>query len=323
MSDILVSENIVGEPMDLLRRDLDVDFQPQLWQEPERLAEAVANVRALVVRNQTQVTAELIAAAAKLEIVARAGAGLDNIDVEAASRAGVVVASTPIQNSLSVAELTLGLMLSLARRIPAADAHAKAGGWNRLRFVGSELFGKTLGVLGFGRIGFLTARRAAAFGMDVIAYDPYVDPDSPLVVEARARLAGLDEVLAEADFVTCHLPGGPQTRGLLGYERFAAMKPDAFFINVARGEVVDEPGLVRALEEGRIAGAALDVRATEPPVSGALEAMDNVILMPHVAAFTGEAQHRVVAAVCRDVRSVLSGGEAAGFVNFAKPRREK
>jgi len=321
MAEILVSENIVGEPMDALRADCDVAFEPQLWQDPDRLAAEIAGARALVVRNQTQVTAELIAAAAKLEIVARAGAGLDNIDVAAASRAGVVVASTPSQNSLSVAELTLGLMLALARQIPAADRHAKHGGWERLRFVGSELYGKTLGLLGLGRIGFLTARRAAAFGMNLLAYDPYVDPDSVPVVESRAILAELDCVMADSDFVTCHLPGGDETRGLIDYARFSRMKPSACFINVARGEVVDEPGLVRALAEGRIAGAALDVRSNEPPEPGPLDEMDNVILMPHVAAFTHEAQHRVVASVCRDVRAVLSGGAAAGYVNFPKPKR--
>lgn len=321
MADILVSENIVGSPMDALRAQLDVAFEPKLWQEPDRLAERIAGVRALVVRNQTQVTAELIAAADKLEIIARAGAGLDNIDVAAASRAGVVVASTPSQNSLSVAELTLGLMLALAREIPAADRHVKEGSWDRLHFVGGELFGKTLGVLGIGRIGYLTARRAAAFGMDVIAHDPYVDPDSVAVTEVRARLMGLDELLPEADFVTCHLPGGRQTRGMLDYNCFSRMKPTAFFINVARGEVVDEPGLVQALEEKKIAGAALDVRCAEPPGPSPLSRMDNVILTPHVAAFTREAQHRVVASVCRDVRAVLAGGDAVGCVNFPKPRR--
>jgi len=307
--------------MDALQAELDVAFEPQAWQDPARLAEAVRGARAWIVRNQTQVTAELIAKAKRLEIIARAGAGLDNIDVAAATSAGVVVASTPSQNSLSVAELTLGLMLALARNIPAADRHVKSGGWDRLRFLGGELFGKTLGVLGFGRIGFLTARRAAAFGMHVLAYDPYVDPDSVPVVESRAILAELDCVMADSDFVTCHLPGGKETRGLIDYARFLRMKPTAFFINVARGEVVDEPGLIRALEEGRIAGAALDVRAQEPPGASPLDRMENVILIPHVAAFTREAQHRVVASVCRDVRAVLSGGEAVGYVNFPKPKR--
>lgn len=321
MTNVLVSENIVGQPMDALRDALHVAFEPSLWKDPERLAERIADARALVVRNQTQVTAALIGRAGKLEIIARAGAGLDNIDVAAATAAGVVVASTPSQNSVSVAELTLGLMLALSREIPAADTHVKTGGWERLRFVGCELYGKTLGVLGFGRIGFLVARRAAAFGMDVIAHDPYVDPDGLPVTETRARLVEIDELLAESDFVTCHLPGGESTRGMLGYDRFSQMKPTAFFINVARGEVVDEPGLAQALEEGRIAGAGLDVRSKEPPEPGPLDQMQNVIFTPHVAAFTREAQHRVVASVCRDVTAVLDGRSATGFVNFPQPRR--
>jgi len=320
MADVLVTENIVGPPMTALREALDVAFEPELWKDPVELADMAARTRALVVRNQTQVTAELIGRAGKLQIIARAGAGLDNIDVEAATAAGVVVSFTPIQNSISVAELTVGLMLALARKIPTADRHVKGGGWDRRAFTGIELYGKTLGILGFGRIGFLTARRAAAFGMTVIAHDPYVDPDSLMVAEARPRMVELDELLAEADFVTCHLPGGDQTRGIVDYDRLCRMKPDAFLINVARGEVVDEPGLVRALKEGKIAGAALDVRQREPPPQGPLDEMDNVILTPHVAAFTDEAQHRVVASVCRDVEAVLAGGRAASFVNFAAPR---
>ena len=323
MADVLVTENIVGSAMTALEAALDVAFEPELWQDPVRLAEMVGQARALVVRNQTQVTADLIGRAGRLEIIARAGAGLDNIDVDAATAAGIVVSCTPIQNSISVAELTVGLMLALARKIPTADRHVKGGGWDRRAFTGVERFSTTLGVLGFGRIGCLTARRAAGFGMNVITHDPYVDPDSLTVAEARPRMVGLEELLAEADFVTCHLPGGEQTRGMLDYDRFCRMKPGAFFINVARGEVVDEPGLVRALEEGKIAGAALDVRQAEPPTRGPLDAMDNVILMPHVAAFTEEAQHRVVASVCRDVEAVLGGGRAGSFVNFASPRRTR
>ncbi len=322
MADVLVAENIRGAALDELRRQLDVDFAPDLWKDAERLQRHVATSRALIVRNQTQVTAELIQSASRLEIIARAGAGLDNIDVQAATQAGIVVASTPIQNSLSVAELTLGLMLSLARRIPAADRHVKSGGWDRHAFTGGELYGKTLGVVGYGRIGHLTAIRAAAFGMDVIAYDPLVDPDSLALTETRTDLVDLDELLRRSDFVTCHLPGGAATRRTFTYERFCLMRPTAYFINVARGEVVDEPGLLQALQERRLAGAALDVRETEPPSRDALCDLDNVILLPHIGAFTGEAQERVVASVCRDVRAVLQGGRAAGYVNFPMARRE-
>jgi D-3-phosphoglycerate dehydrogenase len=222
-----------------------------------------------------------------------------------------------------VAELTLGLMLALARKIPAADRDTRAGGWARRRFTGTELAGKTLGVVGLGRIGSLAAARARAFGMTIIAHDQYLDPQSPIVRELEARLVSLDELLAEADVVTCHLPLTDQTERLFDHRRFSQMKRGALFVNTSRGEVVDEAGLVQALEEGRIAGAALDVRQTEPPLPGPLAQFDNVILTPHVAAFTEEAQERVVAAVCRDVAAVLRGQEAAGYVNFPSPRPKR
>jgi D-3-phosphoglycerate dehydrogenase / 2-oxoglutarate reductase len=319
MPDVLITEQIAGAPVEELKRTLEVSSQPELWKDRNGLLSAVRSARALIVRNQTQVTAELIQAAEKLEVIARAGVGLDNVDVEAATRAGVVVAFTPSQNSISVAELALGLMLGLARKIAAADRHVKAGGWARYQFMGSELYGKTLGVVGLGRIGCLTARRAAAFGMDIVAYDPFLDPDAPMVAEVRPRIVDLDELLAVADVVSCHLPCNAQTRGLFDYARFCRMKPTAMFVNVARGEVVDEPGLARALSEQRIAGAALDVRQSEPPKPGPLDAMDNVILVPHIGAFTDEGQLRVVASVCRDVSAVLAGGKARNYVNFPQP----
>ncbi|NQT12811.1 MAG: hydroxyacid dehydrogenase [Planctomycetes bacterium] len=320
MPDVVVTENIVGPPMDLLRRDLDVLFDPDLWNDPQKLLAAVASTKALVVRNQTQVTADLIRTAKNLRVVARAGAGLNNIDVQATTEAGVVVAYTPNENSVSVAELTLGLMLALARKIPAADRDTRGGGWARREFTGVELMGKTLGVVGLGRIGVLTATRARAMGMTIIAHDDFIDPTAPAVLELEAQLMPLDDLLAQADFVTCHVPLTDATREMFNYDRFARMKPGAMFVNTSRGEVVDERGLVRALEEGRLRAAALDVRQTEPPEPGPLAEMENVILMPHVAAFTEEAQHRVVASVCRDVRAVLQGGEALDFANFAAPR---
>ena len=323
MTEVLITENIVGSPMTALADSLDVAFEPALWRDPGKLAKRIPEAKALIVRNQTQVTAELIRLGGNLQIIARAGAGLDNIDVEAATAAGVVVSYTPMQNSISVAELAVGLMLALARKIPAADRHVKDGGWDRKAFTGTELYDKTLGVLGFGRIGYLTARRAAAFGMNLLACDPLVAPDALTVTELRPQMVDIEELLARADFLTCHLPSTETTRGLLDYACFRRMKPTAFFINVARGDVVEESGLIRALEEGKIAGAALDVRQHEPPQSSALDAMENVVLVPHIAAFTDEAQHRVVAAVCRDVEAVLRGGQAQNFVNFPAARSRK
>ena len=322
MGDILVSEAVAGREMDALKSSFDVTYEPELFKNPQRLKELLPQYKALIVRNQTQVNADLIASAGpNLRVVGRAGVGLDNVDHEAASKAGIVVTFAPEQNSISVAELALGLMLSLARMIPAADLSTKTGEWDRKRFTGTELFGKTLGVVGLGRIGFLTAMRARAFGMDVLVHDTQVNPDAFTVAETRAKLVGLPELLGQSDFVTVHIPETPKTIGLFNDERFALMKPSGFFINTSRGKVVDEDALVRALLDKRIAGAGLDVRVKEPPARGALEEMDNVILTPHVAAFTEEGQDRVVTCVCRDVAAVLRGEPAKNFFNFALPRR--
>jgi D-3-phosphoglycerate dehydrogenase / 2-oxoglutarate reductase len=320
MHDVLVSEKIVGEEMDALQRAYVVSIQPDLWKSRDALFAAVGGCRAIVVRNQTKVDRELISAGKKLEVIGRAGVGLDNVDVKAASEAGVVVAFTPEQNAISVAELALGMMLSLARQIPAADASTKGGRWERQAFTGTELFGKTLGIVGLGRIGFLVAMRARAFGMRVIAHDAFVSPDSVLVAECGAALVSLDDLLARADVISVHVPNNAQTVGMFNAGLFARMKRNVMFINTSRGEVVDESALLSALREKRIAGAALDVRATEPPAAGELETLPNVILTPHVAAFTTEGQRRVVTSICRDVAAVLRGEAARNYVNFPTPR---
>ncbi len=320
MPDVLISENIPGEEMDKLIASCDAVFAPDLWKEPNKLLAMIGDFRALIVRNQTQVTRELLAAATKLEIVGRAGVGLDNVDVAAANQQGIVVAFTPEQNTNSVAELAIGLMLGLARMIPAGDADTKAGGWKRQKFTGIEIQGKTLGLIGLGRIGASTAAKARALGMDIIAFDPFVDSESLKAMDLRARMLTLDEVLGQSDFVSCHLPATAETARLFNYDKFCLMKPGAFFINTSRGEVVDEDGLLQALQEQKLAGAALDVRAKEPPAPSPLAEMENVILMPHIGAFTHEGQRRVVSAVCRDVMAVLQGGAAKYFVNFSKPK---
>ena len=318
--DILITENIGGRWIDELEKKFAVSVEPDLWKSPERIKAFLPDCRALIVRNQTRVSAGLLSAAAHLEIIGRAGAGLDNIELPVATAKGIVVVSTPDQNSISVAELTLGLMLALARKIPAANQSTHGGAWERQKFVGTELYGKNFGVVGLGRIGFLTAMRARAFGVNILAHDNYISPDAVAVAETRATLLGLDELLAQSDFVSGHMPLTPETKHFFNYDRFCRMKSSAFFLNLARGEVVDEAGLIRALQEKRIAGAALDVREQEPPAASALAGMENVILTPHIAAFTREAQERVVAAVCQDVAAVLAGGAAKNFVNFPKPR---
>lgn len=316
MAEILVTENISGEAMTRLRETRDVAFEPDLWNSPE-LASKLAEVRAVIVRNQTQITRELIEQSPRLEVIARAGAGLDNVDTTAAAEAGIVVTYAPAENSLSVAELVMGLLLTLARRIPAAWQDTRHGGWDRKTFTGLELSGRTLGIVGFGRIGRLVTERAKAFGMRLIAHDDFIPAE--VFAEAGAEPVSFETLLAESDAVSVHVPMLESTRGLFGASQFAAMKPTAWFINAARGEIVNEAALVEALQSGEIAAAALDVRETEPPSRGPLEEMDNVILTPHIGAFTQEAQERVVALVCGDVERVLTGEAATSAYGEAVP----
>ena len=212
-------------------------------------------------------------------------------------------------------------MLSLARHIPAADLDTKQGNWNRQRFFGTELYGKTFGIIGAGKIGLATARRAQAFGMKILAHDPFVSRDNVFLAELNAELVTLEELLTRADVVSCHLPATPKTYRILNAAVFARMKPSSFFINTSRGEVVDEAALLEVLKSNKIAGAALDVRETEPPIAGELERLPNVLLMPHIAALTQEAQARVTRAICEDVSRVLDGQEPLNAVlipRFAK-----
>jgi len=319
MIDIIISENIQGAAVAALQSRFKVVAQPDLWKDPLLLAEKTKNCRALIVRNQTPVTASLIDAAAELVVIGRAGVGLDNVDYKHAEQAGIVVSYTPDQNAISVAEIAIGMMLSLARFIPAADADTKKGNWNRQRYVGTELYGKTLGIVGAGKIGYLTARRATAFGMKILAYDPFLSQDNILLSEVQAELVELDDLLSRADVVSCHLPSTPQTVGLLNRERFFRMKPGALFINTSRGKVVVESGLLEALKAGIVGGVALDVREKEPPQIGELEKLPNVVLLPHIAAFTHEAQDRVTSAICEDVARVLDGKPAVNAVKRTTP----
>ena len=302
--------------MTRLRETHDVAFEPDLWSSPE-LASKLAEARAVIVRNQTQITRELIEQAPRLEVIARAGAGLDNVDTTAAAEAGVVVTYAPAENSLSVAELVMGLLLSLARRIPAAWQDTRNGGWDRKTFTGLELSGRKLGIVGFGRIGRLVAVRAKAFGMQLIAHDEFIPSEA--FAEIGAESVSFETLLTESDAVSVHVPLLDSTRGLFGASQFAAMKSTSWFINASRGETVDEAALIEALQSGEIAAAALDVRDTEPPSRGPLEEMDNVILTPHIGAFTQEAQERVVALVCGDVERVLTGEAATSAYGEAVP----
>jgi D-3-phosphoglycerate dehydrogenase / 2-oxoglutarate reductase len=304
--EILVTEDIQGAALTELASVYSVAVEPDIWQDSGRLIEVLQTARAVIVRNQTQITDEIISACPNLEVIGRAGAGLDNIDTASAEKHGVPVVYTPNENSISVAELVMTLMLSLVRRIPQAWQDTRTGGWKRKEFTGGELFGKTLGIVGFGRIGRLVAQRARAFGMTLIAHDDFVSADSPEAAELDTALVSLDELLSRSDFVTLHVPLTESTNGFFGADQFRQMKPTACFINSSRGEVVNENDLVAALDTAEIAAVALDVRLLEPPELGRLESMDNVILTPHIGAFSREAQDRVVTKVCRDVANVLA-----------------
>jgi len=321
--DILLSEHIEGPAINRLAAKYSVVCESLLWKEPARLRQQIAEARAIIVRNQTQLTADVLAAAPRLQVIGRNGVGLDNIDLEAANHAGIVVIAPLDANAVSVAELTFGLLLSLARRIPQAHQSTRSGGWERMRFMGVELDGKTLVVCGFGRIGRRVAMMARSFGMRIVVFDPYLPADSTALKECHATRANdLQASLSQADFVTVHSPLTPQTRHLFNEAAFNSMKRGAFLVNTSRGGVLDEAALLGALRGGHLGGAALDVREWEPPPSGSrLEELDNVILTPHIAAFTAEAQGRTIEAVAADVDAVLSGKSALNAVNFPQPRR--
>jgi len=318
---ILVTENIVGPGMDRLNDKYDVYFHKDLWRQTDALVEMVADYDALIVRNQTKVTGDVLRAARRCVVVARAGAGVDNIDIPTASELGIVVTSTPEENSISVAEQVIGLMLALARQFPAADASVKRGEWNRMAFLGVELFGKTLGIIGLGKIGARVALRARAFGMHVVAFDPYLTRHHIVVTESGAELVDLDTLYQRSDFISIHVPSTPETRYMINKTSLAKMKRSAYVINTSRGSALNEQDLYYALSTGVIAGAALDVREEEPPKESPLNQLINVLLMPHVAAFTHEAQEKVVDSLSEDVDLVLSGKPALRWANFPTPRR--
>ena len=268
MADIIVPENIQGPSMDALKSDFNVHWDDTLWKDVEALAQAVSEARAIIVRNQTQINEALLTHAPKLEVIARAGAGLDNVDTQAAANRDITVCYAPSENSLAVAELAMGFMLDLARFITSAHNDTKEGNWNRSQFIGTELSGKTLGLVGFGRIGQMVARRAKAFDMKLCAFDKYLPHDTPVIYELEVEMLPLDEVLASSDYVSCHVPLMSDTHGLFGVAQFKQMKTGAVFINTSRGEVVQETALVDVLVSGHLRAAATDVRESEPPKPG-------------------------------------------------------
>ncbi len=313
MYKILVSDPIEATGLAQLRESgHEVTELP--GEERHRLPELLPDYDALVVRSGTKVTADLLAAGKRLKVVGRAGIGVDNVDIDAATERGILVVNAPTANLLSATEHTFALMLALARNVAAADRDLKAGEWTRKKWVGAELQGKTLGVIGFGRIGQQVARRARAFDMRVVAYDPFLDDE--LVRRQDAEPMGLDELLAAADVVTLHVPMTAKTRNLLNAERLAMMKEGALLVNCARGGVVDEQALLAALDGGRLKGAALDVFTREPPADYALARHPRVVATPHLGAQTREAQVRISTETAKMVLAALDGSLAVTAVNL-------
>jgi D-3-phosphoglycerate dehydrogenase len=310
---VLVKEKIGDSGVALLREHFDVDIGTD-WTE-EQLAERIGDYDGIVIRSATKLTPELIARAGRLQVIGRAGVGVDNVDVEAATKRGIVVANAPESNVVTAAEHTMALLLALARNIPQAYTSLTEGRWERSKFSGVELYEKTLGILGFGRIGQLVAQRARGFGMRVLAFDPFVSAER--YRELRVEKADSpDDVYAQADFITVHLPKTPETEGFLGAEEFAKMRDGVRVLNVARGGLIDEGALQDALDSGKAAGAALDVFGSEPMTEHPLFSYPSVVVTPHLGASTAEATDRAGYQSAEQVVAALTGGVVSTAVNI-------
>ncbi len=318
---VLVSDPIAPDGIEILKKaGLEVLERPGMSK--EELFEAIRDVEAIIIRSATKVTAEVIEAAKKLKLIARAGTGLDNVDIPAANQRGIVVMNCPGGNTISAAEHTISMMLSLARNIPQATASMKAGKWEKKKFMGREITGKTLGIIGLGRIGSVVADRAKGLKMRVIAYDPYVNPDQ--AARMGIEVMSLEELLPQADFITVHVPLTKETRGFINKEVFDKMKEGVMFIHCARGGIVNEADLYEALKSGKVAGAALDVFEQEPPPEGyPLLQLDNVICTPHLGASTIEAQKNVALTIASQVVDYLLKGVVRNAVNVPSVSAEQ
>ncbi len=308
---VLVAEELSPAGIALLESAFEVRYADGA--DRAKLLPALADVDAVIVRSATKIDAEAISHGRRLRVVARAGVGLDNVDVDAATKAGVMVVNAPASNIVSAAEHAVALLLALARNVPQAMRSLQGGQWKRSAFTGVELQDKVVGILGLGRIGTLVAERLAAFGMTVIAYDPYVP--TARSTQLGVRLVTLDDLLAEADFISVHLPRNAETVGLIGDRELHLVKPEVRIVNAARGGIVDEAALASALSEGRVAGAALDVYATEPCTDSPLFGFDNVVVTPHLGASTEEAQEKAGTQVARSVKLALAGEFVPDAVN--------
>lgn len=311
---VLIADAISPEGLAPLREDERFEIIERAGLKGGDLARAIEGMHAVVVRSSTRITRESLKHADALQVIGRAGVGVDNIDVEAATERGVAVLNAPSGNTISAAELTFALILACVRRIPAADRSMKNGEWDRKSFTGTELYGKTLGLVGAGRIGGEVARRARAFGMRVSAYDPYLTAERARTLEIE--LAALDEVLSRADVLSLHVPLTETTAGLIGAAELSRMKEGAIVVNAARGGVIDEDALAEAVRSGHLAGAGLDVFAEEPaPADHPLRSVAQVVLTPHLGAATQEAQHNVAVEIAEAVRAALADGDLTRAVN--------
>lgn len=311
---VLVADAIALDGLGPLRNDSRFELELKPGLKGDDLANAISTADAVLVRSATRITRESLARADRLKAIGRAGVGVDTIDVEAASERGIPVLTAPAGNTISAAELTMALLLSLARKVPAADRSMKAGEWDKKSFTGIELYGKSLGLVGAGRIGGQVAKRARAFGMKVVVYDPFLTGERAR--ELDVETGALADVLANSDVISVHVPLTDETRGLIGAAELATMKRSALVLNVARGGVLDEAALLDALQQGRIAGAALDVFEKEPlPADHPLRTMPNVLLTPHLGASTTDAQEKVAVEIADAVRRTLLQGDFSAAVN--------
>ncbi len=315
---VLVSDSLSEEGITKLQQHFTVDVSTGLSE--DELVEKIRDYDALLIRSGTQVTKNVIDAADKLKIIGRAGVGVDNIDIDAATRKGIIVVNAPEGNMLSAAEHTIGMMMGLARNIPQANASLKSKKWERKKFMGVEVNGKTLGVIGLGRIGAEVAKRAQGLDMNILAYDPFITEERAL--ELGVKLASVREIAEKSDFITVHTPLTKETRNIIDADEFAVMKDGVRLINCARGGIINEEALADALENGKVAGAAFDVFVNEPPFDSRFTEFDNVIVTPHLGASTEEAQVNVAVSVADEVVTVLQGGSAKNAINIPSVKPE-
>jgi len=303
---IVISEDVWSDGFAELAKSHTTIHEPDLWSRRDDLKRLLLDAEALVVRNRTQVNEEIFAIAPKLKVVGRAGVGLDNIDIEAANRNGVVVSAALGINAVAVGELTLGLALALLRKVTELDASTRAGEWNRK--AGVEITGKTWGMLGFGATARALAKLLKGFGVTILAYDPFAKIDPTFASETNTTLTSLDDVITNSDLLSLHMPATSETTRMINAARLASMKPQAVIVNVGRGELIDEAALEDALKSNKIAGAALDVRESEPPKDSRFTGLANVILTPHIAGITRESQAKINEVLVSEVKAALTGG---------------